>query len=72
MVSMETSLRVCIEHRQIMAMKLMDTSPLSGALFGITVTGPEIKNLPMPNAPVKALIIKLRIGRPSALKKLIS
>ena len=72
MVSMETSLRVCIEQRQITAMKLMDTSPLSGALLDITATGPEIKNLPMPNAPVKELIIKVRIGRPSVLKRLIS
>ena len=69
---METSLTVCIEHRPITAMKLMDTSPLSGALSDITGTGPEIKNLPMPNAPVKELIIKVRMGRPSALKKLIS
>ena len=69
---METNLRVCIEHMHIMAMKLMDTSPLSGALLDITATGPEIKNLPMPNAPVKELIIKVRIGRPSGLRRLIS
>ena len=68
---METSLMVCIEHRQITAMKLMDTSPLSGALLDITATGPEIKNLAMPNAPVKVLIMKVRMGRPSALKKFI-
>ena len=70
MVSMDTSLTMCIAHILKTAIKLIDTSPPSGALFGIIGTGPVIKNLEMPKAPAKELIMKLRMGRPWVLNKL--
>ena len=69
---MDTSLTMCIAHIPKTAMKLIDTSPPSGALVGIIATGPVMKNFATAKAPAKELSMKERMGRPWVLNKLKS
>ena len=72
MVSMDTSLTMCIAHILKTAMKLIDMKPLNGAFLGIIDTGPVIKNFVAVKAPAKELNMKERTGRPWGLNKLKS